>query len=861
MRKLSAIFFACLFFYMTRLSAGSLVYNGGFEQGMAGWEWAQHGAQATGEVDCTVSHSGKCSFKITNKSGQQGDVYSRIVQYVPGLQPFTTYKVSCWVKGQGSGNDWIGGGPGWYQRTAFPTGDFDWRPITFEIHTDADADNYDLMVLTESQTKALWVDDVEFIPIATDDAKKKTLEAQVHAQLAQLEQRAQALANTNNAYIRLGKTVAERFIRFAHGGSDGRMSPAWTTLQLEEVSQVLEESEKIARQNSPLLNWPPPKVGKVTRRGGTFFNNGRPWCFYGYGHFSSVIDDLPDFPALGASLIQDGRAGPSSMSADGTLGEGALDVLRGMDRAAQCGMRVDFLLSPHYYPAWAQAPDVPNSNIGFINFNIFHPKAQAAIAQWAAAMGQRIKDKPALHSVCLANEPVYNQSGTDKYTRPLFVNYLKSKHHNDLPALNRLYGTAYATFDEIPTPACAMPASQGAKRAFYDWTCFNKLMFANWHAWMGSILKSNGVTAPTHSKIMVFQTLDRDKVGWGVDPELICHATDLAGCDAYAFLQGDNSYDWLGHEFFYDLLHSFRGQSVFNSENHLIPDGAGRFHIPMNYSRSVIWQDGLHHEGSTTIWVWQMTVEQGGLGGSIYFRPANIFGAGRAMLDLNRLGREVQAINNEKPRIALLDSQPSIFWEEKYKSTIMSTYAALNFLGQPVTFVSERELAAGTTPRVDWIIVPEATHILDTTLPALAKFARGGRILLIGEDSLTRDEYDRPLKRPSYPAIPVLEGQAEARRLRACLGGSGARRQPIPFTDLLTRENGPAWGVEYRAVEMDGATMVPMVNLNGKTMTVAFTPGMAQRPAVDLLSGEKVDLSEIKLEPLLPKLLRLAKAR
>jgi len=31
--------------------------------------------------------------------------------------------------------------------------------------------------------------------------------------------------------------------------------------------------------------------------------------------------------------------------------------------------------------------------------------------------------------------------------------------------------------------------------------------------------------------------------------------------------------------------------------------------------------------------------------------PANIYGAGRAMLDLNRLGAEVAAINTARPRV------------------------------------------------------------------------------------------------------------------------------------------------------------------------------------------------------------------
>ena len=94
-------------------------------------------------------------------------------------------------------------------------------------------------------------------------------------------------------------------------------------------------------------------------------------------------------------------------------------------------------------------------------------------------------------------------------------------------------------------PPPSMPAGVPAQRAYYDWTCFNKQMFADWHAWLGSLLKQHGVKAPTHTKIMVFQTLDRDKLAHGVDPELMCRATDLAGCDAYAFMGGAYAYDWL----------------------------------------------------------------------------------------------------------------------------------------------------------------------------------------------------------------------------------------------------------------------------------------------------------------------------
>jgi len=671
------------------------------------------------------------------------------------------------------------------------------------------------------------------------------------------EQRLHHLQNTNNAYIRLGSAVARRFIDLAQtGGTNGQLSGAWAKMNFNgfaEVAQVLDETEKLARGNAPLFDWMPPKLGRVTLKSGTFYSRGRPCYFGGYGHFNSVIDDLSNFPALAASLIQDGRAGPSSMNADGTLGEGALAVLQGLDRAAQFGMRDDFLLSPHYYPTWAWAPDLPSGSIGF-SFNIFHPKAKAIIGQWAAVMGERLKDKAALHSVCLANEPAYNASGRDKYTRPLFIHSLKETHHS-LDRLNALYGTAYTNFDDVVVPPCAMPGEVGAQRAYYDWTCFNDKMFADWHAWVGSVLKAHGVKAPTHSKICVFQTLDRDKVGWGVDPELICHATDLAGCDAYApygWHAKGYVYDWRGHELFYDLLHSFRGQSVFNSENHLSTDGSGPAHVPMNHTRAVLWQDGLHHQGSTTIWVWEMSTDPS-LAGNIYFRPANIFSAGRAMLDLNRLSPEVTAINNARPRVALLYSPPSVFWEDKYKGTLFSIYTALNFMGEPITFVSERQLAAGTAAKVDWVIVPNATHILDTTVRALAAFKKsGGKILLVGKDCLSRDEYDRPLpNRPDYPSIqPAADDQATAALLRAAL-------HPLPTADLRENPNGqPAWGVEFRVVPTGKATLVPMINFNNEARTVTL-PKWTGQQALDLLSGETVDLKDIALEPMVPRLLRI----
>jgi hypothetical protein len=80
---------------------------------------------------------------------------------------------------------------------------------------------------------------------------------------------------------------------------------------------------------------------------------------------------------------------------------------------------------------------------------------------------------------------------------------------------------------------------------------------------------------------------------------------------------------------------------------------------------------------------------------------------------------------------------------------------------------------------------------------------------------------------------------------------------PLPFNDLRDAATGkPAWGVEFRVVRQGRTTLVPLNNLNKETKTVAL-PRWSEEPALDLLSGEKVDLKAVSLEPMSPRLLRL----
>src|SRR5690349_14986989 len=107
--KFRSIVFVCLLAFCSSVALAeeatkpiNLVHNGGFEEeGM--WSFIPSGAQASGDFVDNVAHSGKHSYRMSNKSGFAPNVYARIVQLVSGLRPFTTYRISCWVKGEGVG--------------------------------------------------------------------------------------------------------------------------------------------------------------------------------------------------------------------------------------------------------------------------------------------------------------------------------------------------------------------------------------------------------------------------------------------------------------------------------------------------------------------------------------------------------------------------------------------------------------------------------------------------------------------------------------------------------------------------------------------------------------------------------------
>jgi len=675
-------------------------------------------------------------------------------------------------------------------------------------------------------------------------------------------------ALSDDSYIRLGIAVAERYIARVEEARDGA---EWELMQAKEVAEVVRRTQadladRLERQTGPIIV-PRPTGGPVAVRDGVFVTEMSagdasqaeelPCWFVGYGAWATAEHDFPNFPSLGVTIVQQER-GPSNMNPDGTVGNSVQGMVDTLKRAAQHGIKVDLLLSPHYFPGWAvsEAPDVTEIvRTGFLYHNIDHPKARDVMGRWIEALVPAVKDEPALFSICLSNEPVYATSGHDPYSRPRWIAYLKERH-GTLDALNALYGTQYANFEDVPPWRLEIPSELGEQRAFYDWARFNQKNFADWHAWMNSLVKQYAPNVPTHMKTMA-QAFSRGDFGLGVDAELMCGVTDLAGNDCFAALTGSPyAYGWQHEQMWYDLQHSFKGQPVFDSENHFIPDEYPPEHIPPSHIRSVLWQGAIHHQGATVMWVWEDS-KGPSLSGSIFFRPANAYSASRTMLDLNRLSSQVAALSTAKPRVALLYSQTSLFWEPDYADVTARAYTGLTFMGQPVTFVSERQLASGTAAKVDWIVVPHATHLPKEAVAGLRQFAAdGGRVVMLGEECLEWDEYHRRHASADVTGavkLALADEKPLAASLRGTLCDGG-----FEIVSLADAESGSAaWGVEYRVVPYQGKLLAGMINHLPKPVTVRLA---VEGRATDLIERRSVELDNISLQPMSPILLEIETA-
>lgn len=591
-----------------------------------------------------------------------------------------------------------------------------------------------------------------------------------------------------------------------------------------------------------------------------------PVLFTGYGHFLQVRKDIELFPSYGINMIQI-EIGPNSfIKAEGKIDTGAIQPLKDiLARAEKANVAVNLLLSPHYFPKWAldKYPHLNDCQGGFLKYCVHAPEARAVIEQYLRTLIPAIKDSKALHSFCITNEPVSINVNKCAHIKRNWEAWLKQRFET-IKALNDTWKTDFASFKDVPplTPAGFLTKSPLA----YEFTQFNQVEFAEFHTWLASITRELAPHIPVHSKIMMSHHFNKTAAGIGsVSPYLFSQFSQINGNDHYSTKTRHPIWynTWTRYLMGYDYQRSTKDIPVFNSENHIIPDRNFE-DISPDHTYSSFFQGAIHGQSATTTWVWERTNSPvSDLAGSILHRPLHCLELSQAAMDLMRLAQEVTTLQQRPPKVAILWSKATRFYEvQSQTSAVEAIWRALTFLDQAPTILGERqlELLDELPPhlaQLETIILPNLVNIPVKALKMLEKLQAKGVKLIVMGTAPTKDEYNRPLVTTLSPfktlPMPPLEDNDQ---LMTSLAKLLADVKLPVAAELIDAQGKHVFGAEVRSVIHNGKRLVSICNQAKYPITATLRINGAPAESFDLISLENKP-ANLTLQPLKPLILQV----
>jgi len=657
------------------------------------------------------------------------------------------------------------------------------------------------------------------------------------------------------AYPRATNEIARRFIGYIKSDVDERrleISEWNADCLLGSCRRAIEEARQCLADPSRELLVPEYDLRDLRVRDGSFYSGEHPVFLFGSGFWGTIADDLPNLGEMGFNFVEQ-EMGPSSVvvGPDEFTWENIRHFEGVLDRAAEHNVKIDFLLSTHYFPAWAfdAFPDTSlkrhGGEGGFIGQCLEHPVSRRIAEQWLRAFIPRIKDKPALHSYILANEPLY--VCYCDHSVKWFRDWLESRYRS-LAALNQAWGTALSSWDEVIPPRKADAAS---RPMWFDWCRFNQRRFTDYFVWMKKIIRDMDPNHPLHIKVMNWTIFDEGGFRLGIDREdLLLRAEDqVSGCDmAMTPSSGDLALNFGSGAMGYDFMRSVCPERpVVDSEWHIIYNDPRLYPAPAG--RASMWMSCLHGLGGANVWVWERG--QGAFDdGAILYHAALLEGLARSALDLRRLMPEMTKLQRAAAPIAFYVTQASRFGTRQERE-LAAAYIGALFLGRPLRFITDRQLAAGEAKRCEIIIIAGSNYAPDEAYRALEQFVRGGGTLVITEGALAADEMGRQRKGASLVGgrtggVRLAGGRAvrvpadmKAEEWFDKLGKVAARVLLPQRLSAYAPGGGAPWGVETRVVEDGGRFLVYALNLNSKPASLRLRARNGRISKVtDLISNQ-----------------------
>ena len=605
--------------------------------------------------------------------------------------------------------------------------------------------------------------------------------------------------------------------------------------------------------------------------------------------------------------FEEGKADKSGLVGGFKVKYSKIDKIKQALRAAEeNNVAVTLLISPHYFPGFVSAEDGTVNDNGrirtqYITFNPTHPKVREILELYLDILLDEVKDYKSLESIVIANEPTFllglakseksekESEVCNRWYLPKWQKWLAEKYKN-IQTLNGVYGSDYSDFSEIMPLPWGNAMTKKTPLAM-DYIEYNNTILLEFHRYMSQKIKSIDSEIKVHSKIGDYLTANRgvnyeNYLMAGNDYELTSEYMDINGCDGGVSAECNDT-EMQEFMMWYDIIRSEKDAPIYNTEDHivanLLPSGkAEESQKTANWVKAILFEGAVHGRTGTTIWQWNRddSYVNGSMNNASFaLRPRDTYAAGITNLDMNRLSKELVALQNKKPRVAMLYSDYSNQWKNCYRYALQNAYRNVIESGQSVRFITEKHPEKLNSGDYDVLIAVLPNYVKSETIAELRRFiSGGGKVLLTGPEPLKYDTSGRAYSGSVYSDIVSTAETAQYSRLREFIAEDKNNEiklkiedmikryvndiHSVEITDSLTGQRPE--GMEWICTDYDGDTLLYLMNLdkeNAKNLFIKID-GKEISGAEELISGSTVKDSVTigGAEPMLIKISDKAKA-
>jgi len=407
---------------------------------------------------------------------------------------------------------------------------------------------------------------------------------------------------------------------------------------------------------------------------------------------------------------------------------------------------VNFSMEPMPQFVYDLDPEMATAGHHYLPFALDNETARDVVSFYTKSVLSEAAKHRSVYSVSIANEPQVNTRGVGseswianlntEYYKPKWVSYLTNKY-SSITELNKVYGTSYTDFEQV-----TMPTRRDATPLVYDYVQFNTSVMTDYISWLSDNLRSAFPQFKYHAKFMMyFRDFGQDCLFQGTDIEKVQGKLDLNGTDGNINFGGETPFSSLMR--WYDYMRSANDVPAWDSELHILEDTAENgidYHEDMaDYIAASTWNGAVHGRGASIQWIWDL--EEFGMShpnSNMAYRPAEVAANAKAMLDLQRLSKEVTALQKMEAEVGILYSRTGLLYHDNI-AVHTAAYEDVLFSGQKVGYVTDTD--PSTMNQYKLLIVPEVKHVTADVFDAVNSYlANGGQVLLLGNDCLRYDE-------------------------------------------------------------------------------------------------------------------------